>query len=61
VEAGNWSKRFAVEMAELSAQVNDLNNQMVVAKAEVKRLETENNKLRIKGTLGKSPRKVKVS
>jgi len=61
VEAGNWSKRFAVEMAELSAQVNDLNNQMVVAKAEVKRLETENSKLRIKGTLGKSPRKVKVS
>lgn len=61
VEAENWSKKFAVEMAELSVQVNDLNNQLVAAKAEVKRLETENSKLRIKGTLGKSPRKVKVS
>ena len=59
-DAEKWSKVFVKEMAELRVEVHQLSGQLVEAKTEVKRLEEENSKLIVKGTLSKSPRKVKV-
>ena len=59
-DAEKWSKVLVKEMTELRVEVHRLYEQLVEAKTEVKRLEEENSKLIVKGTLGKSPRKVKV-
>jgi hypothetical protein len=54
------SNSLAAQVAKLRSDMHDLTKQLVAAKAEVNRLEAENKKLIVKGTLNKSPRKLKV-
>jgi len=59
-EAENWSKKVSENIAQMSVQLHDLTKDLRQAQEEVVRLEAENTKLRVRGSLRKLPRKIKT-